>query len=278
MRPPRRSPSAPANDASTGPALGLGCAGASRRQARRASPGRPPTSGAQAAVTSADTRAGTTPATSSARAEAHPKRSWCTDRCPTMASRVLTARWPSSPGTPATAPHTSGATTASAVFSATDSRAARASPSASRDDGSRPHRWGRRSRPAARSPASSEAAMAAPSPASDVPPSTAQVAAAVTTVRATACRATDARRALRLPRPRPRGRRVRDPGAAAVRPPPSLQAGRPDPNTATGWPRRGSPNATSASTPSASPRAREEKKKKKKEPATQHPPMISPSG
>src|SRR5262249_7533646 len=40
--PPRRTPSAPANAASTTPALGLGCRAASRRQARTAPHGGPP--------------------------------------------------------------------------------------------------------------------------------------------------------------------------------------------------------------------------------------------
>ena len=43
-----------------------------------------------------------------------------------MASRVLTARKPTSPGTPPSAPHTRAPTTASEVFSATDSTTARA--------------------------------------------------------------------------------------------------------------------------------------------------------
>ena len=77
------------------------------------------------------------------------------ERCPTMASRVLTARKPSSPGTPATAPQTRAPTTASEVFSATDSTTARAIPSASRACGSRPHRCGSRARAASTSPASS---------------------------------------------------------------------------------------------------------------------------
>ena len=46
-----------------------------------------------------------------------------------MASKVLAARYPSSPGNPATAPQSSGATTASEAFSARDSTVARATSS-----------------------------------------------------------------------------------------------------------------------------------------------------
>src|SRR6266508_2189046 len=53
--PPSVTPSAPAKDASTGPAFGLGCLPASRRQARTASRGLPETT----AVSAAQTRAGT---------------------------------------------------------------------------------------------------------------------------------------------------------------------------------------------------------------------------
>ena len=53
-----------------------------------------------------------------------------------------------SPGTPPTAPHTRAPTTASEVFSATDSTTARAIPSASSACGSRPHRCGSRARAA----------------------------------------------------------------------------------------------------------------------------------
>ena len=72
------------------------------------------------------TRAGTQLAASSRRAEAQPKFRYLAERCPTIASSVLTARYATRPGIPATAPHSSGATTASDVFSATDSITARA--------------------------------------------------------------------------------------------------------------------------------------------------------
>ena len=55
--PPRRTPSAPANAASTTPALGLGCAAASRRQARAAPPAEPPTTGAHSTTSVPATRA-----------------------------------------------------------------------------------------------------------------------------------------------------------------------------------------------------------------------------
>ena len=176
-------PARPRRPPRPGPRWGWG--GAGRRAATRVSAlrGAPPTSGAAAAASRAATRAGTAFATSSARALAQPKRVWRVERCPTIASRVFTARYPSRPGTPATAPHSSGATTASEVFSATDSRAARARPSASRADGSRPQSDGSRRRAAPRSPAASSPASAEPSPASDRPPSTAHVAHAVTSAR-----------------------------------------------------------------------------------------------
>ncbi len=69
-----------------------------------------------------------------------------------------------------------------------DSVPARAMPGPSRRSGSRPHSDGMRVRAAARSPASSSRASAAPCPASEAPPSTVQVAAAVSAVRATGCR------------------------------------------------------------------------------------------
>ena len=59
-----------------------------------------------------------------------------------MASMVLMARYPSAPGAPANAPHRAGATTASTVFSATDSTVARAISAASRPVGSLPTRAG----------------------------------------------------------------------------------------------------------------------------------------
>ena len=92
VRPPSVTPSAPAAAASTGPALGLGCAAASRRHARTAARDEPPTAGAHAATSSAVTRAGTRLAASSSRAAAQPNRRYRGDRCPTMASSVLTAR------------------------------------------------------------------------------------------------------------------------------------------------------------------------------------------
>ncbi len=86
-----------------------------------------------------------------------------------MASSVLTARKPTSPGTLPTAPHTSAPTTASEVFSATDSTTARAIPSASSACGSRPHRRGSRARAASTSPASRARPTARASRASEVP-------------------------------------------------------------------------------------------------------------
>ena len=56
--PPRRTPSAPANAASTTPAFGLGCRAASRRHARSAPAGDPPTAGAHTATNAPATRAG----------------------------------------------------------------------------------------------------------------------------------------------------------------------------------------------------------------------------
>ena len=60
----------------------------------------------------------------------------------------------SAPGAPKTAAQSAGATTASTVFSATDSTTARARPFASRPDGSRPTRAGSNVRARSRSPAS----------------------------------------------------------------------------------------------------------------------------
>ena len=70
--PPSRSRSAPANAASTGPALGLGWRPASRRQVASAERGCGPHSTARAAVS----RAPGQPTTSSSRAEAQPKRAY----------------------------------------------------------------------------------------------------------------------------------------------------------------------------------------------------------
>ena len=57
--PPSRTPSAPANAASTTPALGLGCRAASRRHARTAPDADPPTTGAQTTTSAPSTRAAT---------------------------------------------------------------------------------------------------------------------------------------------------------------------------------------------------------------------------
>ncbi|OLT01972.1 hypothetical protein BJF90_30240 [Pseudonocardia sp. CNS-004] len=74
------TPSAPAAAASTGPAFGLGWAAPSRRHAVTALRDEPPTAGASAANSSADTRAGTRLAASSSRAAAQPKRRWRGER------------------------------------------------------------------------------------------------------------------------------------------------------------------------------------------------------
>ncbi|CAM5405573.1 hypothetical protein STENM36S_05936 [Streptomyces tendae] len=174
-----------------------------------------------------------------------------------MASSVLTARKPSSPGTPATAPHTRAPTTASEVFSATDSTTALAMPSASSACGSRPHRCGSRVRAASTSPASRARPIAAASRASEVPPTTAQVAAPVSATRAagerrTACAAAAPRATAppahtavcRAPQPR-WSRHSTCSTAPAARP-----------NTATGCPRRGSPRRRSPRRPAAAPYAK----------------------
>jgi len=83
---------------------------------------------------------------------------------------------------PATAPHRSGATAASDVFSAIDSVPARAIPAASSNSGSRPQSAGMSARAASRSlrgGTSRSAARVLPCAASEVPPSTAHVATAV---------------------------------------------------------------------------------------------------
>jgi len=85
-------PSAPAAAASQRPEFGLGCAAPSRRQTRSAPPAEPPTSGATATVSAAVSLAGSQLATSSARADAQPNRRYRSDRYPTIASRVFTAR------------------------------------------------------------------------------------------------------------------------------------------------------------------------------------------
>src|SRR5436190_20063307 len=72
-----------------------------------------------------------------------------------MASIVFSARYaPAAPGPAATAHHT-GATTASTVFSASDSITAAANPDASRSLGSRPTRVGTNARARSRSDATS---------------------------------------------------------------------------------------------------------------------------
>ncbi len=76
------------------------------------------------------------------------------------------------------APQQRALTTASAVFSATDSTTARAICASSRVLGSRPHRCGSRSRAVLRSSACSARPMVRASRVSDEPPSTVQVAAA----------------------------------------------------------------------------------------------------
>ena len=67
--------SAPANAASTTPALGLGCCPASRRATSTTRRAEPPTNGAASAVASPATRAGTQLARSSSRAADQPNRS-----------------------------------------------------------------------------------------------------------------------------------------------------------------------------------------------------------
>ena len=75
---------------------------------------------------------------------------------------VLTARYPSVPGAPKSAPHSAGATTASTVFSASDSTTALVISEASRSLGSRPTRAGSSWRARDRSWSSSAAAMSRP--------------------------------------------------------------------------------------------------------------------
>ena len=107
---------------------------------------------------------------SSRRAEAQPKSRYRSLRWPTIASRVLAARYASSPGTPASAPRTSGATTASDVFSATDSITARAISPSSRSAVSRPTRWVSRWRASGRRSSASSRATARASRSSEEPP------------------------------------------------------------------------------------------------------------
>ena len=91
--PPRRTPSAAAKAASHRPAFGLGWRPPSRRTTFSTETGLVlVTSGAQAAVSAAVTRAGIQLAASSIRAAAQPNRRYRAERYPTIASRVLTAR------------------------------------------------------------------------------------------------------------------------------------------------------------------------------------------
>lgn len=174
-----------------------------------------------------------------------------------MASRVLAARKPASPGTPASAPHTRAPTTASEVFSATDSTTARAICGPSRECGSRPHRCGSRSRARPRSPAARASPMARASRPRDVPPTTDQVAAAVRATEAAGlwrtARVSSAAppaappaqmRVCSAPQPRwSRHRRRSTPAAAR-------------PKAATGWPLRGSPSSRSPIRPAVAPYAK----------------------
>ncbi|CKT50222.1 Uncharacterised protein [Mycobacterium tuberculosis] len=89
------------------------------------------------------------------------------------------ARYPSTAGTPLEAAHSSGTTWASAVFSATDSSAARVRPGPPSWAGSRPHSDGSSRRAASTSSRSNRSDIWRPVRASEVPPSAAQVAVAV---------------------------------------------------------------------------------------------------
>ncbi len=201
-RRPSRTPSAPANAASTTPAFGLGCRRASARHTCTAPAESSPRTTASAAVS----RAPGQPARSSSRAAAQPKRRYRGERWPTIASRVLTARKPTRPGTPATAPHSRAPTTASEVFSATDSTTARASCGASSACGSRPHRFGSSRRARSTSPAVSAAAIARASRPANCPrrrPRSRQRSARWRP------RVNAARHARRTPRGLPRHRRTR---------------------------------------------------------------------
>ena len=104
---------------------------------------------------------------------------------------MFDARYASSPGIPATAPQNSGATTASEVFSATDSTTARAIWSASRPRGIAAAQV-RQALPRRREVAgrSATAPIADASRRNEVPPSTVHVAAAVSTVPTTGRRPT----------------------------------------------------------------------------------------
>src|ERR1700744_5047253 len=89
-----------------------------------------------------------------------------------------------SPGRPATAPQTSGATVASLVFSATDSTTARAISLGPSCAGSRPQRPGSRDLAATRSPSSSAALILPAVERSERAPVTVQTAAAAAIPRA----------------------------------------------------------------------------------------------
>src|ERR1039457_1889085 len=173
-----------------------------------------------------------------------------------MASRVFTARYPSRPGRPHAAPQRSGATTASDVFSASDSTVARASSATPRSRASRPHRAGKRRRAPSRSPASIARATPDASVARVVPPSTVQVATVATVARAagllsaTRCTANPAT--------------ATEPAHAAVNSIPraresaQTRSARWDaaaPKNATGCARLGSPVTASRAKPSSNPRA-----------------------
>lgn len=184
VSPPRRTPRAPAKAACRRPALGLGWRLPSRRRTRHAWRALPPAAGARATVRSAAMRAAGHVSASSSRAAAHPNRSYRRSRWPTMASSVLAARCAAMPPGPATAPHSSEPTTASAVFSATDSTAARHSSASSSPVGSRPTRAGAIRRARSRSPASTAAASRRASPPRDRPPTAIHVVTAVSRNRA----------------------------------------------------------------------------------------------
>ena len=165
----------------TTPAFGLGCRAASRRHAASAASGRPARDRRHSRPP-ADPSPGRAGSSRRRRVALQPNRTGRSAETGDRSSRRGCWRR----GTPAAreprrrAPQHSGATAASEVFSATDSSAARASPSESNESGSRPHSDGSR----ARAPSMSLArqlgsAISAPVRASDVPPSATNVAAAV---------------------------------------------------------------------------------------------------
>ena len=96
---------------------------------------------------------------------------------------MLIARYASTAGTPPAVAHSSGATWASEVFSATDSSAARVRPAPSSRAGSRPHSDGSSRRAASMSSRSSSRDISRPVRANDVPPRHIQVAVAVAATR-----------------------------------------------------------------------------------------------